>query len=85
MRIVIFGAGIAGLAAGIRLKRLGHSVHVYEQAPQMNDQGNAFLMHDDGLDILRDLGDEERFDEMGENITHFKLNTHEGEEVKSIR
>ena len=85
MRIVIFGAGIAGLAAGIRLKRLGHSVHVYEQAPQMNDQGNAFLMHDDGLDILRDLGDEARFDQMGENITHFKLNAHEGEEVKSIR
>lgn len=85
MRIAIFGAGIAGLAAGIRLKRLGHTVHVYEQSPQMNDQGNAFLMHDDGLNILQDLGDQTAFGQMGENITHFKLNAHDGQEVKSIR
>ena len=48
MRIVIFGAGIAGLSAAILLKRQGHTVQVFERSPKMNDRGNAFLMHDDG-------------------------------------
>jgi len=33
MRIAVIGAGVGGLAAGVRLAALGHAVTVYEQAP----------------------------------------------------
>jgi 2-polyprenyl-6-methoxyphenol hydroxylase-like FAD-dependent oxidoreductase/predicted DsbA family dithiol-disulfide isomerase len=85
MKVVIFGAGIAGLSAGIMLKKAGFQVTVYERAEGMNDRGNAFLMHEDGLDLLRDLGDNDQFHQMGEGIDYFQLYSQKNEEVKSIR
>lgn len=73
MKIAIFGAGIAGLSAAILLRRQGHYVKVYERSAQMNDRGNAFLMHDEGLDLLRNLGNHEVFDRMGEPIQYFQM------------
>ena len=85
MKIVIFGAGIAGLSAAILLKRQGHSVTIYERSAQMNDRGNAFLMHDDGLDLLADIGKEVEFNQLGEEIQYFQLFSQKNEAVKSIR
>jgi 2-polyprenyl-6-methoxyphenol hydroxylase-like FAD-dependent oxidoreductase/predicted DsbA family dithiol-disulfide isomerase len=85
MKIAIFGAGIAGLSAAILLKRQGHSVKVYERSSEMNDRGNAFLMHDEGLDLLRNLGNQEVFELMGEPIQYFQMFSQKNEEVKSIR
>ncbi|KAF6826677.1 putative salicylate hydroxylase [Colletotrichum plurivorum] len=39
--IVIVGAGIAGLAAGISLRRAGHRVHIYERSAMNNEVGAA--------------------------------------------
>ncbi len=85
MKIAIFGAGIAGLSAAILLKRQGHYVKVYERSAEMNDRGNAFLMHDEGLDLLRNLGNQEVFERMGEPIQYFQMFSQKNEEVKSIR
>ena len=85
MRVVIFGAGIAGLSAAILLKRQGHTVQVFERSPKMNDRGNAFLMHYDGLDLLANLGQSGDFDSMGEPVQYFQLFSQRNEEVKAIR
>lgn len=85
MKVAIFGAGIAGLSAAILLKRQGHTVKVYERSPKMNDRGNAFLMHDDGLDLLASLGQASVFDLMGEPIQYFQLFSQKNEEVKAVR
>jgi len=85
MKIAVFGAGIAGLSAAILLKRQGHYVKVYERSAQMNDRGNAFLMHDEGLDLLRNLGNQEVFERMGEPIQYFQMFSQKNEEVKAIR
>ncbi|KAF9872153.1 FAD binding domain-containing protein [Colletotrichum karsti] len=39
--VVIVGAGIAGLAAGISLRRAGHKVHIYEKSAMNNEVGAA--------------------------------------------
>nr|XP_036575409.1 putative salicylate hydroxylase [Colletotrichum truncatum]KAF6781972.1 putative salicylate hydroxylase [Colletotrichum truncatum] len=39
--VVIVGAGIAGLAAGISLRRAGHKVHIYERSAMNNEVGAA--------------------------------------------
>lgn len=85
MKIAVFGAGIAGLSAAILLKKQGHTVQVFERSPKMNDRGNAFLMHDDGLDLLANLGKKKVFDQLGEPIQYFQLFAQNNEEIKSVR
>lgn len=41
LKILVVGAGIGGLAAGIALARRGHNVTIFEQAPQMGEVGSA--------------------------------------------
>jgi salicylate hydroxylase len=37
MRIVVVGAGLGGLATAIALASSGHTVTVYEQAPELGE------------------------------------------------
>ncbi|MGW2148433.1 FAD-dependent oxidoreductase [Nonomuraea bangladeshensis] len=56
MRIVIVGAGIAGLAAARGLRTAGHEVTVLERAPALRDGGCAIILWSNGTTVLRDLG-----------------------------
>lgn len=60
MNIAIVGAGIGGLAAAALLKRVGHEVHVYEQAPRFSRVGAGIQMAPNAVKVLRGLGIEER-------------------------
>lgn len=44
LKIIISGAGIAGLAAAISLRRVGHEVHVYERSTMHNEVGAAIFV-----------------------------------------
>ncbi len=50
----VIGAGLAGLAAALRLAEAGRRVVLYEQAPQAGGRCRSF--HDAGLDRLVDNG-----------------------------
>ncbi|KAK3694143.1 FAD binding domain-containing protein [Podospora appendiculata] len=41
LQIIIVGAGIAGLSAGVALRRAGHDVHIYERSGMNNEVGAA--------------------------------------------
>jgi 2-polyprenyl-6-methoxyphenol hydroxylase-like FAD-dependent oxidoreductase len=60
MKIAVVGAGIGGLAAAALLKRAGHDVHVYEQAPRFSRVGAGIQMAPNAVKVLRGLGIEER-------------------------
>jgi 2-polyprenyl-6-methoxyphenol hydroxylase-like FAD-dependent oxidoreductase len=60
MKIAIVGAGIGGLAAAALLRRVGHDVHVYEQAPRFARVGAGIQMAPNAVKVLRGLGIEER-------------------------
>jgi salicylate hydroxylase/6-hydroxynicotinate 3-monooxygenase len=60
LRIAIVGAGIGGLAAAALLKRAGHDVSVYEQAPRFARVGAGIQMAPNAVKVLRRLGIEER-------------------------
>jgi hydroxysqualene dehydroxylase len=53
-RIHIIGAGIAGLAAGVRLSHLGQVVSIYEAAPRAGGRCRSY--HDAQLDCVIDNG-----------------------------
>ena len=59
MKIAIVGAGIGGLAAAALLKRAGHDIRVYEQAPRFSRVGAGIQMAPNAVNVLRGLGIED--------------------------
>src|SRR3954463_9324818 len=60
MNIAIVGAGIGGLAIAVLLKRAGHEVNVYEQAPRFARVGAGIQMAPNAVKVLRGLGLEDK-------------------------
>lgn len=56
MQIAIIGAGIGGLAAAIFIKKLGHTVTVFEAFPSAQPVGAGLLLQPPGQEVLRRLG-----------------------------
>jgi 2-polyprenyl-6-methoxyphenol hydroxylase-like FAD-dependent oxidoreductase len=56
MRIIIAGAGIVGLTAGIAFKSMGWDVVVCEQASEVRAAGAAIGLWPNALDVLSELG-----------------------------
>ena len=56
LRVAVVGCGAAGAAAAVFLKRAGHEVVVFEQAPVCRAVGAGFLMQPSGMEVLRELG-----------------------------
>lgn len=42
LKVIIVGAGVAGLATGIGLKQSGHDVTIFEQVHAMKEVGKSF-------------------------------------------
>ncbi|MFI1461557.1 FAD-dependent oxidoreductase [Nocardia carnea] len=55
-RVLIVGAGIAGLAAALRLHRQGWAVTVVERAPARRSSGYLVNLHGPGYDAAERLG-----------------------------
>jgi 2-polyprenyl-6-methoxyphenol hydroxylase-like FAD-dependent oxidoreductase len=56
MRVAVIGCGAAGAAAAVFLKRAGHEVEIFEQAPECRAVGAGFLMQPSGMSVLHELG-----------------------------
>lgn len=65
MRIVIIGAGIGGLSAGILLKKYGHDVTVYEQVEKILPVGAAISVWSNGVKCLNYLGLQAQVEKLG--------------------
>ncbi|HEY7597100.1 MAG TPA: FAD-dependent monooxygenase [Actinophytocola sp.] len=55
-RIVVVGAGIAGLAAAAALARAGLACQVFEQAPELSEVGAGIQLSPNGSRLLHRLG-----------------------------
>ena len=56
LRILVVGAGIGGLAAGIALRRCGFDVEVYERASELRPLGAGICMWPNGAKAANSLG-----------------------------
>ncbi|OCT49894.1 putative salicylate hydroxylase [Cladophialophora carrionii] len=56
LQVGICGAGVAGLAAAIALRRLGHDVEVFERSQFKNENGAAVSITPNGTRVLQHWG-----------------------------
>src|SRR5947208_14740367 len=56
LSIAVIGAGMGGLAAAAALRKIGHTVTVYEQAQQFTRLGAGIQIGCNAMHVLRGLG-----------------------------
>ncbi|XHG04581.1 hypothetical protein AWENTII_007838 [Aspergillus wentii] len=56
LRIIIVGAGIAGLCSAIALRRAGHVVQIFEKSHFKTEIGAAVALAPNGVHVLEDIG-----------------------------
>jgi 2-polyprenyl-6-methoxyphenol hydroxylase-like FAD-dependent oxidoreductase len=71
MKILVCGAGVAGLATTIYLQRAGHDVTLLELAAEIRTAGGPVDVRDDSVGFVRELG---LYDEIKANQIHLTAN-----------
>lgn len=56
MKVIVIGAGIGGLCAGLALRRIGYSVEIFEQVTEIRPAGAAISIWSNGVKCLNYLG-----------------------------
>ena len=85
MKVVIIGAGIAGLTLALFLEKYGMEVVVNERAAGTPGGGHAFLMHHDGLQILEELTADKSVALPGQLVAHFSLKRPDGQVLQHLQ
>ena len=69
MRVLIVGAGIGGLTAGVALRRAGFDVVVLERAAELREVGAGISLWPNAINALRRLGVGEAVEANGSRVT----------------
>ncbi|WP_051791294.1 FAD-dependent oxidoreductase [Amycolatopsis jejuensis] len=86
-RVLICGAGIGGLTAGLRLRRLGWDVRLFEREPEIRTAGAGLNLWPNGVRILRELGVGEEFASISTSLSRYRTFSSTGEvlDVRDVR
>lgn len=83
-RILIIGAGVAGPAAAVFLKRQGHDVTLIERAPEFKTIGFAVTIWPNGHRMLAELGLDKELEAVGVTIPWIEIADAAGKVLKQI-
>ena len=85
-RILIAGAGLGGLTAASCLMKAGHTVEVYEQAPQLGEVGAGIQVSANAMHVMRHLGLEDALLSVGVKPEAYVFRLHDtGEVIQRVR
>ncbi|MGY4534484.1 2-polyprenyl-6-methoxyphenol hydroxylase-like FAD-dependent oxidoreductase [Pseudomonas sp. TE3786] len=86
LRIAIVGAGPAGLAAALYLKRAEHQVSLFERFAEAAPLGSGLILQPTGLSVLEDLGLFAEIAQLGSRIDRLQgADAHSGRTVLDVR
>jgi len=82
LRILVVGAGVAGISIARGLLRDGHDVTVFEQRPDMRPGGGAVTIWPNGSTVLEQLGVD--MDGAGQLLSTVRISTSTGRPLVSV-
>lgn len=83
-RVLIVGAGVAGLVTHIALSRAGISSAIYERASQARLSGGPLWLWTNAVRVLDELGFGEELRRIGTYLEHNEVRTWEGDTLYTI-
>jgi 2-polyprenyl-6-methoxyphenol hydroxylase-like FAD-dependent oxidoreductase len=84
VRVIVVGAGIAGLSAAIGLRRSGHEVIVLERAPRIDPIGAGLTLFANAMSALDRLGMRDAVAAQGAPAKRSAMLTWEGRELTQV-
>lgn len=78
MDITILGAGIAGLTTAISLQQAGHSVTVFEAAPQIKGIGAGLVLAANAMQVYHRIGMQDKVMAKGRQVAFFNVTAQNG-------
>ncbi|WCN09609.1 FAD-dependent monooxygenase [Marinomonas mediterranea] len=84
MSVAIVGAGIGGLTTALFLEKLGVSVQVFEQSPEIKPIGAGIILAHNAMQVFDKLGFKESLTDLGNPLTSINIATEKLEVLNRI-
>ncbi|MEP0914523.1 FAD-dependent urate hydroxylase HpxO [Leptolyngbya sp. GB1-A1] len=84
LKIVIIGAGIGGLTAGVALSRAGFEVEIYDRVRELRPAGAAISVWSNGVKVLNSLGLGQPMAQIGGLMERMEYRTQNGDLLNAI-
>ncbi|PPS43335.1 FAD-dependent urate hydroxylase HpxO [Chroococcidiopsis sp. TS-821] len=84
LKVVVIGAGIGGLTAGIALRQAGFEVEIYDRVKELRPAGAGISLWSNGVKVLNRLGLGERMAQIGGQMDRMQYLTKTGELLNDI-
>jgi FAD-dependent urate hydroxylase len=84
LKVVIIGAGIGGLTAGIALKQAGYEVEIYDRVRELRPVGAGISLWSNGVKVLNRLGLGQEMAKIGGQMDNMQYRAKTGELLNDI-
>lgn len=84
LKVVIIGAGIGGLTAGLALRRMGYAVEIYDKASELRPAGAGISLWSNGVKVLNWLGLGDAIAAIGGRMERMEYRSHTNELLSHI-
>ncbi|MFQ4135185.1 FAD-dependent urate hydroxylase HpxO [Nodosilinea sp. PGN35] len=84
LKVVIIGAGIGGLTAGIAMQRAGYRVEIYDRAQALRPAGAGISLWSNGVKVLNYLGLGEQLAAIGGEMNAMEYRSHTDEALSFV-
>jgi FAD-dependent urate hydroxylase len=84
LKVIIVGAGIGGLTAGIALRQAGYEVEIYDRVRELRPAGAGISLWSNGVKVLNRLGLGSKMAEIGGLMNRMQYRRHTGELLNDI-
>ncbi len=84
LKIVIIGAGIGGLTAGIALKQAGFAIEIYDRVKELRPVGAGISLWSNGVKVLNRLGLGEKMAKIGGIMDYMEYRHSQGQVLSHI-
>lgn len=84
LKVVIIGAGIGGLTAGIAMRQIGYEVEIYDRVKELRPVGAGISLWSNGVKVINRLGLGDRIAKIGGMMNRMEYRSQQGELLNDI-